>query len=107
VINLNNPNPRFFLQYLQHHADNGVIIVPKHIWEGQDPGTFANVDFDQGWPVVTGPYRLVETGVQQKVWDRRDDWWGSETGTFPLPAPRRLIFTPSFEPQQMAQLVIQ
>ena len=106
LITLNTTSSRFFRNYLSHHADNGVIIVPKHIWEGQSFDTFTNYDLAAGWPVCTGPYKLVASSAQQKVWDIRDDWWGATTGFQPLPAPRRLIFTPAFEESRMAQMVI-
>lgn len=106
LITLNEGNPRFFFSYLTHNADNGVLIMPKHIWEGQDPETFTNFDLSKGWPISTGPYKLVSSTAQQKVWDRRDDWWGATTGFRSLPAPRRLIFLPAFEESRMAQLMI-
>ena len=71
-----------------------MFIVPEHIFKGQDPQTFTNFDLAKGWPVVTGPYKLVYSDPQQKIWDRRDDWWGAKTGFHPLPAPERMIFLP-------------
>ena len=52
-ISLKKANPRFVFSYFTHNFDNGVPIVPKHIWEGQDPGGFKNFDTAKGWPVVT------------------------------------------------------
>jgi hypothetical protein len=40
----------------------------------------------EGWPVTTGPWRLVSSGPDQKVYERRDDWWGARTGFQRLPA---------------------
>ena len=38
-ITLTSPNPRFVFSYFSNNFDNGVPIVPKHIWEKQpDPG---------------------------------------------------------------------
>lgn len=105
-VTLKAANPRFFFNYLTHHADNGVLIVPAHIWQGQDPTTFTNYDLAKGWPIATGPYKLVASSQQQKVWDRRDDWWAASTGFKPLPAPRRLIFLPALEESRMAQLLL-
>ena len=48
-IALKAPNPRFLFSYFVHTGDQGVPIVPKHIWEGQDPTTFANFDLQKGW----------------------------------------------------------
>ncbi|MGH2534482.1 MAG: ABC transporter substrate-binding protein [Thermomicrobiales bacterium] len=106
TISLNAPNPRFFFQFLTHHADIGIFIVPAHIWQGQDPRTFTNFDLAQGWPVVTGPYKLVQSTAEQKVWDRRDDWWAAQSGFKQLPAPERLIFLPGYDESKMAQMVI-
>lgn len=87
---LNEPNPRFIYSFaIQIY--NSVPIVPQHIWEGQDPTTFTNFDLEQGWPVFTGPYRLVQADENQLVYERRDDWWGAVTGFHELPAPRRVI----------------
>ncbi|MCC7264673.1 MAG: hypothetical protein IT369_19330 [Candidatus Latescibacteria bacterium] len=58
-ITLRAPNPRFLFSYFAHCFSNGVPIVPKHIWEGQDPETFTNFDMERNWPVVSGPYRLA------------------------------------------------
>jgi hypothetical protein len=33
----------------------GVNIVPKHIWEGQDPLTFKYYDPEKGWPCSLAP----------------------------------------------------
>jgi peptide/nickel transport system substrate-binding protein len=93
---LTKPGQRFILNYFAvkiHGADGR--IVPKHIWEDiEDPLTFTNYDPEQGWPVFTGPYRLVEIrgGGTEMVYDRREDWWGAETGFKVLPAPERIIW---------------
>ena len=46
--------------------------------------------------MTTGPYKLVNSDPQQKIWDRRDDWWGTKTGFHALPEPERLIFLPGY-----------
>ncbi len=105
-IALNAPNPRFVFDYFMFHQDFGIQIVPEHIFRGQNPRTFANFDLARGWPVVTGPYRLVYSDEHQKVWDRRDDWWGAKTGFHPLPAVERLIFLPTYDEPTMMDLLI-
>ena len=57
-ITLKAPNPRFIFSYFTNNFDNGIPIMPKHIWESEDPKEFANFSMAKGWPVVTGPYRL-------------------------------------------------
>ena len=82
------------------------MILPKHIWEGQDPKTFTNFDLAKGWPCGTGPYKIVSSTAQQQIADRVDNWWGAKTGFKPLPAPERLILIPVASDEAMAQLHI-
>lgn len=91
-ITLAKPDPRFVVNAFGVRIWGAVRIVPKHIWEGQDPNTFNNFDLEKGWPVWTGPYRLVKATSTEFVFDRRDDWWAAETGFQDLPAPERIIF---------------
>ncbi len=91
-ITLANPDPRFVVNAFGVRIWGAVRIVPQHIWEGQDPNTFTNFDLEKGWPVWTGPYKLLKASSTEFVFDRRDDWWGAETGFQELPAPKRVIF---------------
>ncbi len=75
-------NPRF---YLDIASTWGISILPKHVWEGQDPLTFTN------WPPVhTGPYKIIKADVEEEVFERIDDWWGNEV--FGQPAPKYVIW---------------
>jgi len=105
-INLTAPTPRFHWDYLTFRADIGIPVVPQHIWEGQDPHSFTNYDPSKNWPIGTGPYKLVSTDVQQKIWDVRPDYWGAKTGFAPLPQVPRLIFLPGMNEITMAQMLI-
>lgn len=105
-FNLTNPNPRFIFSYFTFHQDVGVFIVPEHIFKDQPAQTFTNFDLAKGWPVVTGPYKMVYSDPQQKIWDRRDDWWGAKTGFHPLPAPERMIFLPGYDEAKQVELLI-
>jgi len=91
-ITLNNPDPRFVVNAFGVRIWGAVKILPKHIWENQDPNTFNNYDPAKGLPVWSGPYKLVKASANEFVFDRRDDWWGAETGFKPLPEPQRVIF---------------
>jgi peptide/nickel transport system substrate-binding protein len=91
-IELANPDPRFIVNAFGVRIWGAVRVVPQHIWEGQDPNTFNNFDLEKGWPVWTGPYKLVNATSTEFVFDRRDDWWAVETGFQDLPAPERIIF---------------
>ena len=102
-IALKSPNPRFIFSYFAHVHGNGVPIVPKHIWQGRDPTTFANYDLAKGWPVVTGPYAIALSEPGQRIWDLRADWWAAKTDFHALPQVERLIFLPYMEEHQRVQ----
>ncbi len=105
-ITLTAANPRFIFSYFTHNFDNGVPIVPKHIWAGRNVEEFANFDMTQGWPVVSGPYELVLSSTEQRVWDVRADWWAAEMGFRALPKVERLIFLPYVEEAKRVQLLL-
>ena len=105
-IRLTASNPRFLFSYFSNNFDNGVPIVPRHIWENEDPKTFTNFDLEKGWPVVTGPYRLSVSVPQQRVYDVRRDWWGAKTGFRDLPKVERIIYlTYMEEPKRVQNLI--
>jgi peptide/nickel transport system substrate-binding protein len=106
VINLNRPGPRWFRDNLALGHENHQVMLPAHIWQDKDPMEFTNFDLEQGWPVGTGPYRLTNSSAQQMVFERRDDWWGAETGFMDLPAPERVIVVPVGGDESMAQLLL-
>ena len=105
-IRLTGPNPRFMFSYFTNNFDNGIAIVPKHIWESENAQTFTNFDLEKGWPVVSGPYRIRLSVPEQKVWDRRDDWWASKIGFQELPKVERLIYLPFMEGSKRVQNLI-
>ncbi len=105
-ISLTSPHPRFMTQFFIMHFDKGIILVPEHIWSEQNPREFTNVDIEAGYPVTTAPWRMVLTETQQRIYDRRDDWWAAETGFHALPAPERLIVLPGTDETTMVQMVI-
>src|SRR5260221_3881984 len=91
-ITLNAPDPRFIYDNFSVKIWGSTRIVPKHIWEGQDPETFTNFDLAKGWPVWTGPYKMVKATAGEFDYDRNDNWWGAKTGFQKLPAPQRIVF---------------
>jgi peptide/nickel transport system substrate-binding protein len=103
---LTGPNPRFMFRFFTNHDDIGSFIVPKHIFDGQDLHSFKNFDLAAGLPVSTGPYKLVASNAQQKIWDIYPDWWGAKTGFKALPAPQRMVFLPTFDEAKMSQMII-
>lgn len=104
-LTLQRPDPRFFY-FMAYKYDIGVYIVPEHIYKGQDWTTFKAFDVAKGWPVTTGPFKVVAGTPEQKVIDRRDSWWGvgqSDLGQFAkLPQVERVIYLPSTGDQTIA-----
>jgi peptide/nickel transport system substrate-binding protein len=105
-LTLTSSHPRFMTQFFIYHFDKGIILVPEHIWSQNDPKTFTNLDIEAGIPVTTGPWTIVLSTPQQRVFDRRDDWWAAKTGFHEAPAPERLIVLPGTDETKMVQMVI-
>lgn len=106
-INLNKPNARFFREKLAAGHENHIPIVPEHIWSQQKVITeFTNLDMDKGFPIGTGPYKLVSASAQQIILDRRDTWWGAETGFKKMPAPERIIMTVAASDEALGEAYI-
>jgi peptide/nickel transport system substrate-binding protein len=103
---LTRPNAQFVSLYFQWYLDLGFPMVPRHIFEGKDPKTFTNLDIEQGWPVTTGPWKLIFASADQKIYDRNDDWWGAKTGFRRLPAMKRVIVLPRVEDDKKIQMLI-
>jgi peptide/nickel transport system substrate-binding protein len=105
VITFKVPAPRFFY-FMTYKYDIGVYIVPKHIFQGQDWTTFKHFDPAKDWPVTTGPWKVAFASPEQKVIDRRDEWWAAKVGLAPMPKVERNIWLPSAGEQQLAQALI-
>ena len=99
-IALNEPNPRFMVENFGVRIFGSFLIMPEHIWAGQDPATFAFYP-----PIGTGPYTFDLGRDNRAIWDRNDDWWGAKTGFQDLPEPRRLIWLESGGEENRAQLM--
>ncbi|MCC7450260.1 MAG: ABC transporter substrate-binding protein [Anaerolineae bacterium] len=105
-ISLKKPAPRWAVENLATGQAGRFVVVPKHIWDGQDAQTFANFDIAKGWPVGTGPYKLVKAGADSVFFDRRDTWWAVETGLVKeMPAIERIVYVPA-SVEAMANLYI-
>jgi peptide/nickel transport system substrate-binding protein len=105
VIDFLVPSPRFFF-FMTYKYDIGIYIVPKHIFEGQDWTSFKHFDLAKGWPVSTGPWKVTAASLQQKIFDRRPDWWAAKANLAPLPVVERTIWLPSVGEQALAQALI-
>jgi peptide/nickel transport system substrate-binding protein len=105
VIKFKIPSPRFFY-FMTYKYDIGVYIVPKHIFQGQDWTTFKHFDVAKGWPVTTSPWKVAFSSPEQKIIDRRDEWWAAKAGLAPMPKVERNIWLPNAGEQQSAQGLI-
>jgi peptide/nickel transport system substrate-binding protein len=100
------PAPRF-LYFSSYKFDIGVYPVPKHIFENYDDwSTFTHFDIEKGWPVTTGPWKLVLASPEQKIIDRRDDWWAVDAGLTDMPEVERIVYLPFAGETQAAQALI-
>ncbi|MFC7623372.1 ABC transporter substrate-binding protein [Microlunatus sp. GCM10028923] len=106
-ISFTKPAPRFAFDYLYFKNDLGVFIVPAHIFsEQKSPREFLFYDPEKGLPVITGPYHMVDWTVQQRLMDRREDWWAVQAGLSEPPGPTRIIVVPFTDPTNTAQQLI-
>ncbi|MEZ4660450.1 MAG: ABC transporter substrate-binding protein [Caldilineaceae bacterium] len=105
LIKFKVPAPRFF-NLVSYKFDIGIYIVPKHIYEGQDWASFTAFDLEKGWPVTTGPFTVVASSPEQKIYDRRDTWWAAEQGLVSMPQMERIVQLPDGQEQQQAQALI-
>lgn len=72
AIRLKKPNPRFHYNFVAGITTDVIKVAPKHVWEGQDAGTFRNNP-----PVWTGPYVLDRTIPEQFafVYKKNPNYW--------------------------------
>jgi peptide/nickel transport system substrate-binding protein len=106
IFHLTSSNSRWVHTYITVGFENHVVPLPMHVWKGKDPKTFTNQDISKGWPVGTGPYKLVSAGPYQQIWDENPSYWGAKTGFTNLPAPKRIIMVPGASDQALSQLYI-
>ncbi|HEX3347614.1 MAG TPA: ABC transporter substrate-binding protein, partial [Acetobacteraceae bacterium] len=105
VLDFKIPSPRFFF-FASYKYDIGVYIVPKHVFDGQDWTSFKHFDTAKGWPVTTGPWKVTDSSLEQKVFDRRESWWAAEQKLAPMPQMLRSIWLPNTGEQQTAQAMV-
>lgn len=95
-VRLTKPGPRWAQDTLATGQTTRFIVLPKHIWQGQEARTFGFYDPARGWPVGTGPYRVVRSDANGIVFDRADRWWALDAGLVrQMPAPERIIYRPA------------
>ncbi|SHG94950.1 ABC transporter substrate-binding protein [Marivita hallyeonensis] len=98
---LNAPNPRFVVENFGVRIANSFLIMPEHVWAGEDPATFTFFP-----PIGTGPYEYSSGATNRMIWDKRDSWWGADTGFMDMPEPARVIFLESGGEESRAQLMV-
>jgi peptide/nickel transport system substrate-binding protein len=90
-FNLAEANPRFHLNREAFPAVGiwgGITILPRHIWEGEDPLTFLNNP-----PVTTGPYVLADATQSSVTWTRNENWWVTDVfGVTPGPKTIQMLY---------------
>jgi len=91
VWDLTAANPRFHYRFIAGIIADGLRVVPRHLWEGEDPGTF---QFNP--PVQTGPYVLEEASSTQLyyLWTKNPDYWN--TAEF-APVPEYVMYRQASE----------
>lgn len=100
IFDLKAANPRFAVENFGVRIFGSFLIMPEHVWNGQDPATFA---FNP--PIGTGPYTFASAATNRAIWERNDNWWGAKTGFRDLPEPERVIFLESGGEESRAQLM--
>jgi peptide/nickel transport system substrate-binding protein len=99
------PAPRFFF-YASYKFDIGIYPVPKHIFEKEDWTKYKAFDPANGLPVTTGPWKVTVGVPEQKVLERRDDWWAVKAGLSQLPKVEKIVLLTGFSEQQMVTSLI-
>ncbi len=100
-FNLNAPTPTFQSANFSVAYFGSVLMMPEHIWAGEDPDIFA---FNP--PIGTGPYTLTEAVPDRLVYDRNPDYWGAQTGFVDMPEPLRLIWVHTGSEEARTQLIV-
>lgn len=97
TFTLKKAQPRFHYYFTIGIVNERFRVVPKHVWEGQDAGTFKNNP-----PVYTGPYVLNQANPDQfmQVWEKAPNYWAKSKMD---PAPGYVIFRQRLEPDAEAQ----
>ena len=71
TVTFSENRPQEWMNWLYGHG-----IVPDHLWADLDETEVT--DDPNSDPVVTGPYVYESHDDDRMVWERNDDWWGTE-----------------------------
>lgn len=96
TITLTSANPRWIYNYLQTGQTTRFVVLPEHIWKGQNAQTFTFYDPAKGWPMGTGPFKVVDSNSSEVTLDRLSKWWAVTAKLAKhLPAIQRVIYRPA------------
>ena len=75
LFKLTEPSARFHYRFVAGISSDSFRVMPKHVWESQDPGSFKNNP-----PVYTGPYKLVEASSSKLyyLWQKDPEYWNKD-----------------------------
>ncbi|MEX0762651.1 MAG: ABC transporter substrate-binding protein [Dehalococcoidia bacterium] len=106
-LELTKPGPRFLQDNLAQGQVGRFVVVPEHVWQGQEGSTFNFYDPSQGWPVGTGPYSVTSTGDQQIIYDLRSSWWALDAGLVDsMPEVERVVYVNTQGSDALANLYV-
>ena len=89
-VETTQPYPRLQLRLGTWIWGNAMRVVPKHVWEKEDPTKFMNYP-----PVCVGPYTLKEADPEGNwfLWQRREDWQRTDVAMVKgEPTPKFVLF---------------
>ena len=90
ILNLKRSEPRLAYTLGVHIWGDNFRMVPKHIWENEDPATFQNYP-----PVASGPYTMTDVDPNGNwfLYTKREDWQHTDVGQiFGEPGPEYVLF---------------
>ncbi|WP_244466843.1 ABC transporter substrate-binding protein [Devosia geojensis] len=89
-IETTRPTPRLAIVLGSVIYGNAFHVVPKHIWENEDPATFTNFP-----PVTISAYKYRDHDPNGTwfLWEKREDWQNTEVGQMiGEPKPQYMLF---------------
>ena len=90
ILNLKRSEPRLAYTLGVHIWGDNFRLVPKHIWENEDPATFQNYP-----PIGSGPYTWTDYDPNGNwfLYTKRDDWQHTDVGQiYGEPGPEYVLF---------------
>jgi peptide/nickel transport system substrate-binding protein len=89
-ITTKRPEPRLSQTLGVTVWGDGFRLIPKHVWENEDPATFNNYP-----PVSSGPYTVKDVDPQGSwfLYEKRADWQNTDVGMIVgEPGPQYILF---------------